>query len=286
MTSKSEPKTTAIIYDFDGTLAADNLHEHSLLPAINVTKPEFWAAVKKDAQDHDGDEILSYMRLTLEKAKKGGDHPIAITKEELKKHGQNAKLFRGVAPWFERINDHALARNLQLEHYIISSGLLEMIQGCPIANNFEFIFGSHYAYDPQTGEALWPAVAVNYTTKMQYLFRINKGVNNHWDNETINRWIPMNERRIPFGRIIFIGDGVTDIPTMKTVQELGGTSVAVFDPGKWQHDQKIRDLAYQLIAEDRVHFVAPADYTETSQLDVTIKGVLGRIARDAGYRGH
>lgn len=276
----SETKVTAIIYDFDGTLSHGNLHEHSFLPTIKVPTREFWAEVKQDAKEHDGDEILSFMRLTLDKAK-ANNHP--ITKGTLRAHGQKARLFEGVTAWFERINDHAGARNLKLEHYIISSGLLEMIRGCSIATNFKNIFASHYAYD-EHGVALWPAVAVNYTTKMQYLFRINKGIDNHWDNDAINKWMPMKERPIPFERMIFIGDGETDIPTMKTVQELEGTSVAVFDPEKWG-TQKTRDLAYRLIAEDRVHFVAPADYTETSQLDVTIKGILGRIAREAGYRG-
>jgi phosphoserine phosphatase len=272
---------TAIIYDFDGTLAEGNLHEHQLLPDIKVSKEEFWESAKQDANEHDGDEMLSYMRLTIERFKENNER--ILNKEDFRKYGQSAKLFKGVEVWFERINDHARTRNLTLEHCIISSGLKEMIEGCAIAINFKHIFASHYTWVDEN--VIWPAVAANYTMKMQYLFRINKGIYNHWDNKDINKWIPMNERRIPFNRIIFIGDGETDIPTMRTVQELNGTSIAVFDPSKWIHDQNTRDLAYRLIAEDRVHFVAPADYSEISQLDVIVKGVLGKIAREAGYRG-
>jgi hypothetical protein len=128
-------------------------------------------------------------------------------------------------------------------------------------------------------------VAINYTTKTQYLFRINKGVDNNWNNEAVNRWQPMDERPVPFSRIIYLGDGDTDIPSMKMVRHQGGHSVAVFDPKQWA-ETRSQEKVFNLIAEDRAHFVVPADYTDGSQLDITIKGVLGRIARDqAGYRG-
>ena len=157
-----------------------------------------------------------------------------------------------------------------------------MIEGCSIHSNFKKIFASSFAYD-EDGVAIWPSVSINYTTKTQFLFRINKGINNTWNNEEINRWRPMNERPMPFERMIFIGDGDTDIPSMKMMRHQNGTAIAVFDPQEWNLAAS-QNKIHRLIAEDRTNYVAPADYSDGSQLDVTVRGVLGRIARQAGYR--
>jgi len=272
--------TTALIYDFDGTLAEGNVQEHSFIPTHDVETKDFWEDVKREAKEQDSDEILVYMHKLLEIAR---DKNSPVTKEMLRKHGASTPLFEGTSDWFDRINDYSKNRGLNLEHYIISSGISEMINGCSIASNFKQIFASKFMY--QDDEAIWPGVSINYTTKTQFLFRINKGINNHWDNETINKWVPMKERPIPFNRMIFIGDGETDIPSMKMVRLQGGHSIAVFDPNKW-NSVKTKTLAQRLISEDRVNFVVPADYTKDSQLDVMIKGVLGKIAREeANYRG-
>jgi hypothetical protein len=198
----------------------------------------------------------------------------------LHKYGAKTPLFDGVEDWFTRVDGHALESGLALEHYVISSGNEEMIAGTKIAQRFKKIFGSRYRYDAQ-GHAEWPAVAINYTSKTQYLFRINKGVDNSWNNEPVNRWIPMRDRPVPFSRIIYFGDGDTDIPSMKMVRHQGGHSIAVFDPERWAK-RELQSKVYNLIAEDRAHFVVPADYRDGSQLDVTVKGILGRIARDQG----
>lgn len=272
---------SAIIYDFDGTLAPGNIQEHSLIPEhLKGTKEDFWALVAKEKKAHDADEILVYMRLLSTKAAALG---APLTRDLLREHGANTPLFAGVSEWFERINHHGAERGLALEHYVISSGNEEMIEGTSVARHFTKIFGSRYQYD-ESGYAQWPAVAINYTSKTQFLFRINKGVSNSWDHDPVNRWVPPDERRIPFSRIIYLGDGDTDIPSMKMVRHQGGHSVAVFDPERWAK-RELQNKVYNLIAEDRAHFVVPADYTDGSQLDITIKGILGRIARDqAGYR--
>jgi phosphoserine phosphatase len=271
----------AIVYDFDGTLAQGNIQEHSLIPELlGLGVDEFWAEVGREKRTHDADEILIYMRLMLEKARARG---IAITRELLREHGSAAPLFPGLDTWFSRINAHARERGLCLEHYVISSGNEEMIRGCSIVGNFRKVFASRFVYDQQ-GHASWPAVAINYTTKTQFLFRINKGVDNSWDNEAVNRWQPMNQRRVPFTRMIFIGDGETDIPCMKMVRHQGGYSIAVYDRAKWESAQdselrqKAQERVFRLIAEDRVHFVAAGDYRDGSQLEITVKGILGRIA--------
>jgi hypothetical protein len=274
----SELRRTAMIYDFDGTLARGNLQEQSFIPEIGMSRENFWAEVKRRTKDHDADEILVYMHLMLDKARCLGRE---VTKEALRQHGRDAPLFPGLTgqSWFRRVNKHAAERGLLLEHYIVSSGIDEMIDGCAIRGAFHRVFASKFIY--VDGTAAWPGVGINYTTKTQYLFRINKGVDNHWDNASINAYMPEAERPIPFDRMIFIGDGETDIPAMKMLTYQGGHAVAVYDPNRSDRDlSKI----HTLISDGRVEFVAPADYTEKSQLDIIVKGILGRIARKHDYR--
>lgn len=263
----------AIVYDFDGTLARGNLQETSFIPDVGQTSVEFWKEVKRRAKQHDADEILVYMHLMLESARKKGR---SITIEELRRHGQEAPLFPGLAggEWFKRINRFAAEQGFQLRHYIVSSGIAEMIEGCPIKDEFTYIFASRYIY--KDGNAEWPGLAINYTTKTQYLFRINKGIENSWDNEAINKYMREEERPVPFDRMIFLGDGDTDIPTMKMLTYQGGSSVAVYDEKRTARDlQKIHGL----ISDGRVEFVAPANYQENSQIEVIVKGIIGRMAR-------
>lgn len=273
------PKLAAIVYDFDGTLAQGNIQEHSFIPEVGLSTQEFWGQVKDLARENDADEILMYMWHMIQAAKAKGT---AVTKQMLADHGKKTPLFDGLDTWFDRVNDYGRQRQLDVQHYIISSGTLEMMIGCSIYSHFEQVYASKFLFNTE-GEAVWPSLAINYTNKTQFLFRINKGIDNSWDNTRINRWMPMEERPVPFSHMIFIGDGDTDIPSMKMVRHQGGFSVAVFDPSKWE-EEAAQDRIQRLIAEDRVHFVAPADYREGSQLAVTVNGILGRIARDAGYR--
>ena len=266
---------TAIVYDFDGTLSPGSMQQHSLLPDMGYADANtFWQEVKALNLEIDGDEILTYMHL-LQKVE--GDH---MSKERLASHGACLPYFDGVDDWFPRITAYGKLKGLEIEHYIISSGLEEIIDGTTIRKHFKHIFASKYAY--LDGKPLWPAAAVNYTGKTQYLFRINKGVLNQSDDKAVNRWIPMNERPIPFERMIFIGDGDTDIPAMKMLRYQHGVPIAVFDPDRFKGPDS--DKVYNLIAEDRADHVCPADYRDKSQLDITVKGVLGRMARNAGYR--
>lgn len=269
----NELKKTAIIYDFDGTLARGNLQECSFIPKMRMSREEFWEEVKRRTRNEDADEILVYMHLMLEKAQEAGE---VVSKEMLRAHGRDAKLFEGLdgQQWFNRVNKFAFQHGLHLQHYIISSGIEEMICGCSIQTAFHKIYASKYIYQGEV--AAWPGVAINYTTKTQYLFRINKGVENHWDNEAINAYTPDALRPIPFRRMIFVGDGATDIPTMKMLTYQGGHSIAVYD-----EQRELVDLnkIHGLIADERVNFVAPANYEEKSQLDIIIKGILGRVAR-------
>ncbi|KPF84077.1 phosphoserine phosphatase [Brevundimonas sp. AAP58] len=272
---------TALIYDFDGTLARGNMQEVTFIPSVGMGVGDFWGEADRLTKSADGDNILMYMQLMLQRARENGR---PVTKTLLKEHGEDVKLFDGLKSdltgkgWFDRINAIGRRYGLEIEHYIISAGLEEMIEGCPIRPAFRHVFASKFAYDDH-GVAIWPAVGVNYTTKTQYLFRINKGVLNHWDHERINRFVPDDARAVPFERMIFLGDGDTDVPTMKMMHTKGGFSIAVYDPRNSERDQ---EKIYGLISEDRVNFVAAADYREGQPLDLIVKGLLGRIAINAG----
>ncbi len=273
----SRPLKTAIIYDFDGTLARGNMQEVSFIPSVGMEKGAFWDEAETLTQAADGDGILMYMQLMLNHARAHGS---AITREALAEHGREVALFEGLRDlsWFDRMNAFGARYGLEIEHYIVSAGLEEMIDGCPIRPAFTHVFASKYVYD-MNGEAAWPAVGINYTTKTQYLFRINKGVLNHWEHARINNFIPDDERPIPFDRMIFIGDGDTDVPMMKMMHTKGGFSIAVYDPRANERDQA---KVYRLISEDRVNFVAAADYREGSAMDLIVKGLIGRIAVNEG----
>jgi phosphoserine phosphatase len=266
-----ELSKTAIIYDFDGTLASGNLQECSFIPATGMSRDAFWEEVKRRTKEEDADEILVYMHLMLEKAKEAG---VDVSKEMLRKHGRDAKLFPGLADggWFERVDKFAEHQGLELQHYIISSGIEEMMSGCAIRSFFRKVYASKYIYDGEI--AAWPGVAINYTNKTQYLFRINKGIENHWDREGLNAYMPEASRPVPFSRMIFLGDGDSDIPAMKMMTHQGGYSIAVYNE---QRDKPDLKKIHNLISDDRVNFVAPGNYEENSQLDIIVKGILGRI---------
>ena len=267
----------AIAYDFDGTLAPGNMQEHSYLPSIGITKEEFWKEVKAMAKDQDMDEILAYMykMIFIARYKDKG-----FTRSSFTEHGRKISFFPGVATWFQRMNSFAKENSIQLDHYIISSGLREIIEGTAIAKFLRFIFASGFAYDSNQ-VAVWPALAINYTTKTQYLFRINKGIINSYDNTTINRFVPVEERPIPFSNIVYLGDGESDVPCMKMLKFQGGYSVAIYDPKKGAGPRKI---AADLINQERADYAAPADYSKGSELEKVIKSIMSHIAAAALLR--
>ena len=267
----------ALVYDFDGTLAEGDCAQHGLMDALGITNVNsFWQEVKARAKTDDGDEILAYLGMLAEKAKETNSEE--LSEESLKKHGRSIPLFPGVESWFDRINCFATENGLQLEHYIISSGLEFMIQGTNIGDKFKNIFACKYHYTGNGKFAEWAAQAINYTTKTQFLFRINKGILNSWDNEAVNRFIEPSERNVPFEQMIYFGDGDTDIPSMKMVRLQGGHSIAVFEEKNWQ-SERTQNKVEKLIAEERASYVVPASYENGSQLDVTVKGLLRLIKR-------
>ena len=261
--------TLAIAYDFDGTLARGNMQEYDFIPALNMTSQAFWSDVKTLAKSQEADEILAYMRTMIEKA----DHKkVPIRRSDFKTLGKSVTLFEGVPEWFDRVNAYGKDREIRVQHFIISSGLREMIRGTTISKKFTEIYASGFMYD-QHDVAVWPALAINYTTKTQYLFRINKGSLDLSDNSVINRFVPPSERPVPFENIVFVGDGETDIPCMRLVRDLGGHSIAVFDPVKRGASKK----AQALVSQGRANIAAGADYRPNSKIDIAVKAIIDKV---------
>ena len=269
----------AIAYDFDGTLAPGNMQEYNFIPDLNMDKGEFWQEANELAKKHDMDEVLAYMHLMLIKAK---EKNIPIREEAFMKYGEKITFFEGVETYFERINAYAASQNMHLEHFIISSGLREFVKGTAIAKHFKTIFASGFEYD-EHGVACWPALVVNYTNKTQYLFRINKGIYNSYDNTLINKSMPEDERAVPFSNFIYIGDGETDVPAMKMVNLYGGTTIAVYNPASvaTPHRHKSsKDICLDLIRQNRADYIAPTNYTEGGELDIMLKKIIDKTAME------
>ena len=205
--------TVALIYDFDGTLSPANMQEFGLLQAFDKDPVLFWQKSNKMSTDNDASEILCYMKTMIDEAKKAGIH---LTRENFQKFGSMVKLYPGVKEWFGLINDYGRQNGLEVEHYINSSGLTEMIEGTDIYHEFKKVFACSFLYED--GEAVWPGVAVDYTAKTQFLFKINKGVMSIRDHTLVNRFVLEKDRPVPFSRMIYFGDGATDIPCMRLVK--------------------------------------------------------------------
>jgi len=261
----------AFIYDFDGTLSPGNMQEYNYIPNLGIQPKQFWDDVRAKARENQADEIIVYMLEMLERAR----NKVQIRKTDFNSYGKEVGFFNGVEEWFSRINKYARKFELTPEHYIISSGIKEMIAGTAIAREFKEIFASSFIYE-QHGIAISPGLAINYTTKTQFLFRINKGAMDITDSKTINDFKEDNERPIPFKNMIFLGDGDTDIPCMKLVKAQGGHSIAVYQPRKKAKKAK----ATQLLSDRRVNYVAPADYSEGGTLETYVRAVIEKVAAD------
>lgn len=268
----------AIAYDFDGTLAPGNMQEHSFIPKLGIDKSAFWEEANQLARDNDADEILTYMQLMLKKANEKG---VPITQQAFMEHGQEIHFFNGVESFFDRINDFAKSIRIEIDHYIISSGVRDIIYGTSIAKHFKNVFASGYIFDVN-GVAVWPALAINYTTKTQYLFRINKGINNSFDNSQINKFVEYKDRPVPFSNMIYIGDGETDVPAMKMIKYQGGSAIAVYNPENKKREGRPSpmQICEKLIEDKRADFIAPAAYTEESKLNRLLETIMRRIVEE------
>ncbi len=262
----------ALVYDFDGTLSPGNMQEFGFIQAIGKRPDEFWTESDDIAIGQDASNILSYMKLMFDEARRQN---IRLTREGFRSFGKGIELFDGVKEWFSLVNKYGEDHGVVVEHYINSSGLAEMIEGTPIAHEFKRIFACSYLYD-ERGEAIWPGVAVDYTAKTQFLFKINKGILSIRDNKKVNESQMEDKKRIPFPHMIYFGDGETDVPCMKIVKMFGGHSIAVYNPDK---PQKVKGAA-QLLKQGRVNFITPARYTADSRTFELVCSIIDLIKAD------
>lgn len=255
----------AICYDFDKTLSPDDMQSQGFIQSIHSDVGKFWQESNGLAKNNDMDQNLAYMYLMATKSR--GRH--VFNKKMLMDYGAKLKLFPGVSTWFKRIDTYAKRRNVVVEHYIISSGLKEMIEGNVIAPHFKKIYASSFYYD-DAGIAVWPAQVVNYTNKTQFLFRIEKGILDVND-QRVNDFYPPEEIRIPFRNIVYIGDSDTDVPCMKLVNLNGGYSIGVYNS-----ETKDKTKVYKMMNEHRIRYFMPADYTKESLLEDLIHKIIDR----------
>lgn len=265
--SKPKKPIVAIMYDFDKTLSTKDMQEYGFIPNIEVSSKQFWGEVEAMKKSEGMDSILAYLRHMLKKASEKG---VPVTRDAFVALGKDIEYYPGVEDWFERINEYGKENGVTIEHYVISSGIKEIIEGSSIKKHFKKIYACEFLYD-ENKVAAWPKMAVNYTNKTQFLFRINKGVLDVWDDKNLNDYVPEEERRIPFRNMIYIGDGLTDVPCMKLVKTNKGQAIAVFRKRK-------KEVAAQLISENRVDFITEADYREGSELDTIVKTVIEKMS--------
>lgn len=255
----------AIVYDFDKTLCSEDMQNYSFIPALGMTPKEFWGATSTFSEKTNVERILSYMYMMIKLAK---DKGINLTKEYLKGLGKDIKFYPGVLTWFKRINEYGESLGIQVEHYLVSSGTKEIIDGCAIADQFKAIYGCEFLFG-EDGLPIWPKLTINYTAKTQFIYRITKGVLDVTDDSNVNKRI--NTKRVPFQNIVYLGDGMTDIPCMALVKESGGKSIAIYTKDS-------KDKAMELYNENRVNFICKADYSSNSQLEKVIKLVINSVA--------
>ena len=266
---KEDRPVLAICYDFDKTLSPDDMQAQGYIQSVGYDVQKFWDESNDLAKANDMDNNLAYMWKMVQES----EGRMVFNKEKLADYGARVKLFDGVEDWFERIRAYGKTRNVIVEHYIISSGLKEMIEGTKMARAgaFEKIYASSFYFNDR-GVAKWPAQVINYTSKTQFLFRIEKGVLDIND-PGVNAYFSPEEIRVPFRNMVYIGDSDTDIPCMKLVNTYGGHSIGVYDPAT-QNKKKV----YKMMHDKRIRYYAPADYTERSELDLLVKAIIDKTA--------
>jgi len=257
----------ALLYDFDKTLCTKDMQEYKFIPDVGMDSNAFWKESNDMARREKMDGILAYMYVMLKRAN-AANKP--IRREDFVALGKNLEFFPGVVDWFARINRAGKKRGVDIEHYIISSGLGEIIEGSSICKHFTEVYACEFHYNA-SGVADWPKNLVNYTTKTQFLFRVNKGIPDLSNDRDLNNYTPEDERRVPFRNMLYIGDGLTDVPCMRLVKSNGGFSIAVYTDAS-------KNTVGELLAHNRVDFLAPADYSEGGALDIIVQEIIQKMS--------
>lgn len=256
----------ALLYDFDKTLCTQDMQNYTFIPSLGYTPAEFWQKANTFGWENHMDGLLAYMYTMIEECRAQG---ITLNREYLRRCGEAIELFPGVKEWFARINAFGEEQGVTVEHYVLSSGLTEIIEGSGIAHEFKKIYACEFFY--KDGTACWPKLDVNFTNKTQFVYRINKGVLDVSDDRRLNDSMPDETKRVPFTNMIYVGDGLSDVPCMKMMRAYGGQAIAVY-----QESNRIG--VEELLAKGRVDFIFPADYREGTALDITVKNILRKMA--------
>jgi len=261
----------ALMYDFDHTLSPRDMQEYAFIPGLGMQADDFWRLCRQIGAQHHMDSILAYMFVMIEEARKRG---MRLDRGTFNRQGAQVELFDGMLTWFRRVNAYGEKLGFTVEHYVLSSGIKEIIEGTPIADEFKMIYAAEFVYDPVTGEPVWPAMAINYTSKTQFIYRINKGILDVTENDRLNEHTPHDMRRVPFTNMIYVGDGGTDVPCMKLVASRGGHSIGVYTG---ERNNTVNDM----LIHGRVHFVAPTDYTRGSEMEKIVFGIFDSVAAES-----
>ena len=262
-----EQPIVAILYDFDKTLCTQDMQNYGFIPSLGMVPEDFWRLANQFGWREKMDGILAYMYTMIQESRRRG---VPFTRQSLKHQGRSIAFFPGVTDWFERINRFGERQGVSVEHYVISSGLKEIIEGSAIASAFKEIYASEFYYD-ETGAPVWPKLAVNFTAKTQFVYRINKGVLDVSDDQTLNASMPDDSKRVPFTSMIYMGDGLSDVPCMKMMRAYGGQAIAVYQESN-------RPGVEDLLAKGRVDFIFPADYRAGSALEATVQNIVRKMA--------
>lgn len=264
----SERPIVALIYDFDKTLCTKDMQEYAFIPSLGMDSVSFWKEVNDFASKNQMDPILAYMFMMTKLAR----GKVLLTKNVLREQGRNVELLPGIPEWFSKIREFGETEGVVIEHYIVSSGLTQIILGTGLADEFSGIYASEFLYD-ENGVPIWPGLALNYTSKTQFIFRINKGIRDITEAKALNSFTPQTERRIPYRNMIYIGDGLTDVPCMKLVKLNGGHSIGVY---QGDDDSQVCDL----IRHDRVNYITRADYRFDQELASIVKKLIVSIKKE------
>lgn len=260
----------AIMYDFDKTLCTRDMQEYTFIPSLGIQPDDFWSGTGEIASKEQMDSVLTYMYCMITESQQSGK---PFTREDLVECGKHIEYLPGVEEWFERVNRYGEDAGVRVEHYVLSSGLKEIIEGSSIAKFFKKIFASEFLYDSQTGNPIWAKMAVNYTNKTQFVYRINKGVLDISNNVDVNASRPDDDRRVYFNNMIYIGDGLTDVPCMKLVKQSGGHSIALYQNGQ-------KDKVQPLLIHERVDWIFEADYRKGQALDQAMHDLICKLGVD------
>lgn len=260
----------AIMYDFDKTLCTRDMQEYTFIPGLGMQPDDFWSGTGEIASKEQMDSVLTYMYCMITKSEQTGK---PFTRGDLVECGKHIEYLPGVKEWFERVNEYGEEAGVKVEHYVLSSGLKEIIEGSSIAKFFKKIFASEFLYDSETGKPIWAKMAVNYTNKTQFVYRINKGVLDISNNVDVNASRPDDDRRVYFNNMIYIGDGLTDVPCMKLVKQSGGHSIALYQNGQ-------KDKVQPLLKHERVDWIFEADYRKDKALDKAMHDLICKLGVD------